>query len=372
MDNGIEVCIFPKHGKLNVSELKALQGFEKYGLEDKVINIDAYFIKNKGSRLLMALKTLIRLHKSPNRQFYYKALNLFKYKEKAWSLRLFFRVHYLLINNIEIIHAHYGPNGNEVAVFKNLGLPIKLVVTFHGYDIRLGINKGGEIYQKVFQEADGVVAISQTNKNYLLNWGLPKAKLIELPNGVDTNFFKGPTLRQYGNTIKILSVGRLVEEKALHDAIKAIQEVTLENPEWNINYTIIGDGALKPVLLELINNLNLQETVKLIGSKTTAEVRDIMHDNDLFLLSSISEVWPTVVLEAQAAGLVVLATNVGDIKTMLKGGYIVENHNWFAQELKSLINKKEQWRTLSERGIKYVEDNYSKKKIITQLLKFYR
>ena len=374
LDLGIEVVIYPKNGTINKKELDALSGFESYDLLQKVVNIDSYYSNNKIERLLKFLPILILSIFSKSFKFYYRSLNFIKYGSLSKSLRLFFRVHFMLKNNIEIMHAHFGPNGNNAAVFKTLGLPIKLFTTFHGYDIRLGLKKGGYIYNNLFMEADGIFTISDYNSDCLLGFGVSKSKLISLANGINVVFFKRSAEISKLGVIKFLTVARLVEEKALHIAIKALYELSLQKPDLEFEYTIVGDGEKYKALQGIILELKLSNHIKLVGSKHSIQVRDLMIHSDLFLLPSQAEALPTVLLEAQAAEMIVLATDVGSVIDIVRGGLVVapKDIEAFRKGIIQLLEKRNQWFDIAKAGRDYVCEFHDIKLHTKKMMSYYK
>ena len=116
----------------------------------------------------------------------------------------------------------------------------------------------------------------------------------------------------HGETVKIITVARLVEKKGLEYSIKAVAKVFKSYP--NIEYYLVGDGELRPKLLQLIKFLGLGEKVKLLGWMDEEEVRRLYQDTHIFILSSVTasdgdmEGQGLVLQEAQAMGLPVLST----------------------------------------------------------------
>lgn len=373
LDHGIDVVIYTKNGKINRNELNALTGFESYHLLDRIVDIDGYFKKNKFKRFVNLIPILLLAIFSKNLKYYKEALLWHKYGSTAKVLRLFFRVHFILKNNINVIHAHFGPNGNEAAIFKSVGLPLKLFTTFHGYDIRLGIKKGGDIYQKLFMHADVIFAISTFNRKNLLDFGVPKTKLISMSNGINVDFYKPTSLYSHSNNLKLLTVARLVEEKSLDISILALYELLKIQPDLAFDYTIVGEGKKRMELEELIKNLKLSEYIKLVGPKNSREVRDLMIQSDLFLLPSQAEALPTVLLEAQASEMVILATDVGSVNDIVKSGLVVPSKDIeaFTNGLQQLLKKRREWSIMAADGRKFVSKCHDIKQLTKMLISFY-
>jgi colanic acid/amylovoran biosynthesis glycosyltransferase len=373
LDEGLEVFIYTKNGLVNEEEIDALLGFESSNLQQSVVNLDFYFEPNKLLRFLKLFPILLSAFFKGKIKLYLKALHFKKYGKQSQSLRLFYQVHYLLKNKIDVIHAHFGPNGNEAVIFKQIGLPIKLFTTFHGYDIRLGIEKGGFIYADLFSYSDGVISISEFNYFNLMKFGAPKEKMISITNGINIDFYNRDEPIATNNKISVLTVARLVEEKALDIAIRAIDALLKMMPLLKLDYIIIGEGEKRKELQDLIIELGLTEYITLVGSKTSIEVRDMMHKSDLFMLSSKSESLPTVLLEAQASGLVILATDVGDVRRIVKGGLVVRplNVTDFKIGLVDLVNNRNNWNEMSNTGNQFIRVNHDIKKQTRALIDTY-
>jgi glycosyltransferase involved in cell wall biosynthesis len=121
------------------------------------------------------------------------------------------------------------------------------------------------------------------------------------------------------NSIKILFVGRLTHEKGINYAIKAVGELLKSNISCDL--TICGYGPERSFLQRMTEDLNLDSNVHFIGNiSSRVEIEKIYKSHDVFLLPSISEGTPKVILEAMAYGLIVVATSVGGIPEIVEDG----------------------------------------------------
>jgi L-malate glycosyltransferase len=114
----------------------------------------------------------------------------------------------------------------------------------------------------------------------------------------------------------IISVGRLVPQKGYEDLLLAFSNIIQRYPEATL--LIVGDGPLHDILLRRINELGLQNNVKLLGSRN--DVPRLLAASDLFVSSSHWEGLSVAILEAMAAGLPVVATNVSDTPRIVIDG----------------------------------------------------
>ena len=83
---------------------------------------------------------------------------------------------------------------------------------------------------------------------------------------------------------------------------------------------MVGDGALRSQVEQRIRSYGLSGRVSLLGAQPPARIASLLQASDLFVLSSAYEGMPIAVLEALAAGLPVVSTDVGEIRLVVKEG----------------------------------------------------
>ena len=127
--------------------------------------------------------------------------------------------------------------------------------------------------------------------------------------------------------VKIIAAGRLAEWKGFEYLIQAMVEVVRKYS--NAKLLILGDGPLKEKLEILISNLKLNDNISLIGYVTNPLV--YFKKSDIFVLSSLVEGMPNVLIEAMMCGCTVVSTNCdtgpGEIIQNGKNGYLVPIKN---------------------------------------------
>jgi colanic acid/amylovoran biosynthesis glycosyltransferase len=301
------------------------------------------------------------------------SLNVFKYGKEALSLTYLYKVMLFLgVGQADVILCHYGPNGNFGALMKELGIKGKLITMFHGYDIRRGIEKPG-IYKPLFKRCDGILSISEYSCKHLLEFGAPVQKIYNHPVGIDVlSYAVTRKPLPEGEKIKILTVSRLVPEKGLSYGIEAIYKL-VKRGITNIEYHILGDGPLREELEALVRKFNLKDKVFFLGYQVQAGVIQELKESHLFLLPSVAEALPVVLMEAQAAGLPVVATNVGSVAQLLidgQSGYLVpsQDPDAMAAKLESLIRNPQGWQTMGAVGHAHILKNYNIKELNKSLV----
>ncbi|MBF0571578.1 MAG: glycosyltransferase [Candidatus Omnitrophica bacterium] len=311
-------------------------------------------------------------HRNPKAIF--NSLNFFKYGKEAFSLNYLYKVMLFLgVNKADIILCHYGHNGNLAALMKELGIAGKVVTMFHGYDIRRGLETQG-LYKLLFKRADAILSISDYNYKHLLEFGAPVERVRYHPVGIDTKRYASikPKTIDAGMPVKILTIGRLVEEKGFSYAIEAIHQLVFKKGLTNIEYYILGDGPLRKELEAYGQKLQLKNKIYFLGYQVQEGVDQLLARSHLFILPSVAEALPVVLMEAQAAGLPVVATNVGSVSQVMLdtlSGFIVPARDVTAMcdKLEYLICNPDRWGMMGQAGRKHIQENYDIKELNQRL-----
>ena len=267
--------------------------------------------------------------------------------------------------DIDIIHAHFGTNGNHSIQLKQV-LKRPLITSFYGFDAAIA---DSTTYLELFNTADKITVLSNDMKNDMLALGCPEENIIIHHLGVDLDKFS--YTQRYVNPNEkaiFLCVGRFVEKKGITYAIKAFSRLLIEYK--NVELRIIGDGGMKKEIEDLIFRLKLQKNVILLGSYTHTGIIDEMHRSHIFLLPSITaengdkEGTPTVLMEAQATGMPVLSTYHAGIPEVVingKTGYLVEEKNIDSlyEKMKYIVEQPKIWNKLGKNGRNHIKENYN-------------
>jgi colanic acid/amylovoran biosynthesis glycosyltransferase len=306
------------------------------------------------------------------------------YSEQARTLEALYNLSSLSgrARQYDVIHAHFGPVANNLRFARHVW-KAPLVVTFHGYDYcSVPREQGRHIYDRLFRDADAVVAISDYALTKLEELGCPTEKIRVLHTGVRLSDFPyRPRTLVEGETVRILAVGRLVEKKGFEFAIRAIALVRRKYP--NLRYDIIGDGPLRTALQQLIRELGLEEVVSLLGTADSDFIREKMAQAHLFLLASVTasdadqEGIPVSLMEAQAAGLPVLSTTHSGIPELIADGVsgtLVPERDIeaLAGRLLNLIEHSLEWPRMGREGRQIVEERFNITALNDDLAQLYR
>jgi colanic acid/amylovoran biosynthesis glycosyltransferase len=363
MEQGHEVKIFARyeHKEKNIPS-----DVEEYDLMNSVQYIPNFtaprHIQYPFIIIIYQIKTLC------NKIFRYLKGNYIKDKNLivAFVDKIYLWLNPFINNKFDIIYCQFGQNGDLGVAIKRIGIGKKLVIMFHGSDIRMGIEKGGLIYRNIFKYTDCLLSISDYNYSNLIQFGAPPNKILYHPVGIDLKKFPFRSVsldERNSDPIIILTVARLVEEKGIKYGIQAIANVKNKIPETDIEYRIVGGGPLENELKELVNDLNMNKHIRFLGPMDQNEVAQQMLSSHIFLLPSIAEALPTVLMEAQATGLPVIAAAVGSVSELvidMESGFLFPARyiDMMVEKIVFLINHPELWKSMGIVGRRHIKENY--------------
>ncbi len=175
--------------------------------------------------------------------------------------------------------------------------------------------------QIAYHRSDAIVTLSDVNRRKQLEDGAAADKISIVPNGVDVDALIAAavpaTPREPGAPIRVGFVGRVVPIK---DVITFVKACDLALREVSLDIEIIGpseeDSAYAIRCRELVEMLGRTEEIRFVGPRKLAEIYSNL---DLCVLTSFSEGQPLVILEAHAAGVPVISSDVGACREMLEG-----------------------------------------------------
>ena len=195
-----------------------------------------------------------------------------------------------------------------------------------------------------------------------------KGPFTVIPNVVDTDLFQPSKNKVKGK--KVLHVSSLVDDhKNISGLIEVMGKVMKNDPE--VTFSIIGDGNINPYI-EKAEQQNLDmKRFSIEGEKSLQEIASSMAHHDLFVLFSRYENLPCVILEAFAAGIPVVSSNVGGIAEHLpeERGFLVKSMDHLALEKAIERAFSHKWDHNAIRG--YAEQNFSENSIADQFSQVY-
>lgn len=255
----------------------------------------------------------------------------------------------LLKQQYDIVHVFFGiPSGPLGYLAKKFfGIP---------YLIRMG---GGDVpgfrpfqYKRLYKILTPALKVLWRNAEFLVanSDGLrdlahqlfPALPIEVIPNGVDTAHFTNGHARVPSDVVRILFVSRLILRKGLQFLIDALPELRVQ-VEVPFVIKVVGDGPDKDTLLAQAQTLGVNDLFQWLGYVEHEKLPEYYLDADIFVLPSLAEGMPNVVLEALGSGLPVVATKVPGSEELVRhgeNGFLTEakNPHALAQALLPVIN----------------------------------
>lgn len=235
-------------------------------------------------------------------------------------------------SRFDLIHSHDLLSTFLLIIFKRvLNLRIPILFTVHGSVSRKShyvglkrfvINIGRSIELCVWKNVDCLVVLGEKPKKELIHeWQIEPAKIAVIEQGVDTSYFH-PSLRENEKVRKkygipgdyCLFVGRLSPLKGPQYLIQAVKGIS-------ICCVLVGDGPYKEELHTLVEHMGVSDRVFFTGMLPFSEVKELYSGARFFILPSLKEGSPLVILEAMSCGLPVISTDVAGIPDVVKEGY---------------------------------------------------
>jgi glycosyltransferase involved in cell wall biosynthesis len=227
---------------------------------------------------------------------------------------------------IDIVHAHDYKTDLLALLLGRFESVIPLS-TAHGF------SGHGWKEKRVYYPADRrllgrfprVVVVSSDMRDLLVRSGARAERISVIPNGIDHEQFRrddalvAPARERLGilpGTVAVGAVGRLEPEKNYPLLIRAFAKAAAVVP--SLYLFIAGDGSLKGQLQAQIDESRLSARCRLLGQ--VADVVELHHALDLFVMCSDNEGSPNAVLEAMAMGTPAIATSVGGIPDLIAAG----------------------------------------------------
>jgi glycosyltransferase involved in cell wall biosynthesis len=169
-----------------------------------------------------------------------------------------------------------------------------------------------------------VYVATKSYENALQKNYAKKGQAYLINNGIDLFPYKNiPPNKKHHNPPLICSVARLTLQKNIALLIRSAEVLKKRGVEFEL--WVVGDGPERSSLEETVRKHNLIETIRFLG--TRSDIVDILGQADIFVLPSLYEARPLAVLEAQAAGLPCVLSNVGDHSYLVNNpecGYIFD------------------------------------------------
>lgn len=269
---------------------------------------------------------------------------------------------------VDIWHAH-DYKTNLLGLLLRRKHPMRLVTTVHGW---VEFTARTTLYYLVdrwsLPRYEKVICVSSDLLQTCRRYGVTEDRSVLIENAIDTDQFRrtrsvAVAKQEFGwppARYTVGAVGRLSAEKAFDDLIRAVCELVKRG--LDVGLVIAGDGLENESLRALASELDLQDRVQFTGFQS--DLRPLYEAMDLFVLSSLREGLPNVVLEAMSLEVPVVATRIAGIPRLIadgQNGLLVEpaNHVALAGTIAKALTDVELRSRLAANGRRTIEERYS-------------
>jgi PEP-CTERM/exosortase A-associated glycosyltransferase len=287
------------------------------------------------------------------------------------------------IEKPDILHAH-SPALNGLAALRagrKLNLPVVYecrafwedAAVDHGtsreWGLRYRLTRALET--RVFRQANAVTTICEGLRAEIASRGIPAQKITVIPNAVDTDSFSfgagaDPALQQkLGLTGKIVLgfIGSFYAYEGIPLLLQALPALLRQHPDLRL--LLVGGGPQEAEIRAGIEKQGLQEAVILTGRVPHEQVQDYYNLVDIFAYPRLPMrltdlVTPLKPLEAMAQGRLVVASDVGGHKELVRHGdtgmlFTAGDADALAAAVNDLLARQDDWQAIRERGRRFVE-----------------
>ena len=251
----------------------------------------------------------------------------------------------------DVVHAHFYSIAAIARIIKKK-YSIPYFITEHSSKLNKPLSEISDLDQRLaiqaYKDSDQLICVSETLRaNILQNFHHDS---IVIPNMVDNSVFQCREAPLDNSPFVYVSVGNLIPIKAFDALIKAFAQV-----KENAKLFIIGDGPEKERLINLIQELQLEEQVQLLGQLERTEINKIYQKSHVFVLASQSETFGVSYIEAMYAGLPVIATRCGGPESF------VDKSNGLLVHLNDVAELAEAMKVIRNNYSSYEPEQISKK-----------
>lgn len=293
--------------------------------------------------------------------------------------------------DLDIAHSHIGnlpaPIGGAIyAKRKN----VPFVITHHGDwigDYGTFCRRAGVFFYNhllcnwLCSQSDRIIALSKSHLAGSKVLRKYQDRTTIIPNGINPRDFEIPqsqddcktTLNLPLDTKIVLFLGSLTPRKGPQILLNAMKSVIRRHPDTYL--VLSGSGSLKENLIETATTTSLKDSVIFTGYVPENLKSSYYRAADIFVLPSLSEAFPLTLLEAGAAGLPIIATDVGGISDILHdgiNGYIAKTGDSedLADKILSLLGDDELREEMGKKG-QMLAKQYSWEKVTEETEKVY-
>ena len=351
------------------------------GIENLMEGLSNSLLKNKFKLFVFAdSKNRLKEQKYDKNQKYeiirYKGIKIIRRRRKSLDIKKFISIK----KNVHFIICDTWKSAENLIKIVDLK-SIKILCLAHGNDIltKRSLIKKRRL-EKVFSKVKYIIANSYFTRNKIKNLSINSSKIKVIYPGINRINLPSKKQNLFGkyNYFKpiLITIARLEKRKNHIKIIYAINDLLKEYN--NLLYLIAGDGPEKKRLSKIINKLNLDRNVKLLGKVNEKEKASLFNISDLHIMPTIDHKYSHSIegfgisyIEAGMFGVPSISSGIGGTKESVinnKTGIICDPNNIFSikNSIKKILNDQKNYKKISVNA-----KNFSKRFIWDNVIKSY-
>lgn len=281
-----------------------------------------------------------------------------------------------------LIHVHHAMPDGPAGLWLSLISRRPYVMTAHGGDVPGFIPALDGFFRRihwisnfVWRKAAVDVAVAEHLRD-LARKSYPKANIIAIPNGVDTDQFRPPAQRPVNAEVRILFAGRFHWQKNVATLVRAIP-IVRQLTTRPFRVILYGSGPDQDDLNALVRELDINPYVDFPGWVGREEIASVFQQGDIFCLPSMIEGMPISCAQAMACGLPVVGSDVPGTREEVVDGvtgllFPPRDHEALGRALAALIDSPEKRAAYGAAGRKRCEEIFSWRRIGEEYEKLFR
>ncbi len=305
-------------------------------------------------------------------------------------------IHYFLVNSryFDVVHLHGFSKKSILIVALCLIFRKKIVIklTSYGEDDPVSIKNRSVLAWFFFKKANSFISVSPAFQKSYETAGLSPDKYYFIPNGVDVDRFRPPVsgekeslrseLRFGVDEVILIFIGHFSQEKQPHILYDAWLELFKKGVKSRIIFIGSTSASNYEVDVDLVENIK-KDTTKSAYSpfvtfiERTHQIEKYLRLSDIFVLPTLREGLPNVLLEAMATGLPSIITNLPGVTDWIvedgKTGVLLSppSKDKLVQELEYLISDRARRQEIGRAAKKFIENNFSANTMASKVLQLY-